>query len=322
MTRPGDRLYRLAMRLCDERSRRRLIDPAVADLQAEFTVAQRDGSAWRALRVLVTGYLSIVKVLFFAAAGSLLAEARTWQPEERAGARRGALVAVLTTILATWLLVTLFVEQLLPIPRTWLVYLVPSMLTVSLPLGTLLGAAWSLHGGARTRKMGAAIVAAAILCSIAMFANIAWVVPDSNQAFRQRAIAREQGRKTVAPVARGLHELSMPALRTRIAEELNAGRPHRARVAESVYYQRFAMAGATLPMHGVIVALALRRRWNRGRLIAAALVSFAVYYTALTGSRSLSEALAIEPVVAAWAGPALLAGTALLLTSLRPRARA
>jgi hypothetical protein len=89
-----------------------------------------------------------------------------------------------------------------------------------------------------------------------------------------------------------------------------------------VYYQRFAMAGATLPMHGVIVALALRRRWNRGRLIAAALVTFGVYYAALTGSRSLSEALAIAPIVTTWAGAALLAGTALVLTSLRPRARA
>jgi hypothetical protein len=231
MRRPGDRLHRLAMRVCDERSRRRLIDPAVADLQAEFTAAQRAGSGWRAMRVLATGYLSILKVLFIAAAGSVHAEARTWQPEERAGARRGALVAVLATTLVTWLLVTVH-ERSIPTPWTWIVYLVPSMLTVSLPFGTLLGAAWSLHGGGRTRKMGAAIVAAAILCAIAMFANIAWVVPDANQAFRQRAFALVQGRETVAPVARGLHELSMPALRARIAEELNAGRPHRARAAE------------------------------------------------------------------------------------------
>jgi hypothetical protein len=321
MNRPADRLRRLATHVCAERTRRRLIDPAVADLQSEFAAARRTGSAWRTWWTLGAGYLSIAKVLVIAVCGDLRAEAVTWQPEERAGARRGATVAFLTTTLATALLVANFVNATIPIPWAWQVYLVPSMLTVSLPLGLVLGVAWTLNGAGRTRKLASTSVATAASCSIAMYVNVAWLTPDSNQTFRERAFAYEMGR-LYAAVPRGLHELSMPALRDRIEADARAGRPHQARVAETVYYQRFAMAVATLPMIGVVVALALRRRWERGRLTAAALVTFGVYYAALTASRSVSEALGVAPIVTAWAGPALIAGTALLITSLRPRARA
>lgn len=322
MNRPGDRLRRLAARVCSERTRRRLVDPAVADLQSEYAAAQRAGSAWRTLLTLSAGYLSIGKVLAVAVCGDLRTEASTWQPEERAGARRGLLVALLTTKVATSVLVVNFVSATIPIPWTWTFFLVPSMLTAALPLGLVLGAAWTFQGGGRTRKLAAASVATAAVCSIAMYVNVAWLTPDSNQTFRERAVALEQGREGIVPVPRGLHELSMPALRARIVEEANSGRPHRARVAESVYYQRFVIAVATIPMIGVIVALAFRHRWERGRLTAAALVTFAVYYAALTSSRSLSETLAVAPIVTAWAGPAVITGAALLITSLRPRARA
>ena len=75
-----------------------------------------------------------------------------------------------------------------------------------------------------------------------------------------------------------------------------------------------------LPMVGVIVALALRRRWERGRLTAAAFVTFGVYYAMLTGSRTISETFSIAPSAAAWARPVLITGTALVLT-LRRQAR-
>ena len=94
MTRPGDRLRHVASRVCSERNRRRFVEPAIADLQAEFAAARRGGSRWLALRALAAGYLSVGKVVIIATCGDLRDEARTWQPEERAGARRGALVAI------------------------------------------------------------------------------------------------------------------------------------------------------------------------------------------------------------------------------------
>jgi hypothetical protein len=322
MSRPGDRVLRLATRVCTERTRRRLIDPAVADLQSEFAAARRSGSTWRTWWTLGAGYVSIAKVLTIAVCGDLRTEASTWQPEERAGARRGLLVALLTTTLVTGVLVANFVNGMVPIGWTSMALLVPSMLTVSLPLGIALGAAWSFHGARRPRRLAAANVATAALCSMAMFANVVWVIPDANQTFREHALAHAQGRDGIVAVPRGLHELTMPALRARIEEELTAGRPHRARVAEVVYYQRFSVGLGTLPMIGVIVALAFRREWGRGRLTAAALGTFGVYYGTFVASRSISEALAVAPIVTVWAGPALIAGTALLLTSSRSRVRA
>lgn len=320
MRRPGDRLHRFATRLCTERTRRRLIDPALADLQSEFTVARRAGSVWHTGRALARGYVSIAKVLVIAACGDLWAEASTWQPTERASARRGLLAALLTTTVTTALLIATFDRAIQTNWRLW-GYLVPSMLTVALPLGLLVGAAWTVHGAGRTRKLAAGCVVAAVLCSIAMYGNVSWLTPESNQAFRERALEQYFGGLDT-PVARGLHELSMPALRSRIASEMAAGHPSLGHVTALVYYQRFVIAVATVPMIGIIIALAFRHRWERGRLTAAALATFAVYYAMLTGSRTISETFSFAPIVTAWAGPVMLTGTALLLTLRRPRARA
>jgi len=51
--------------------RRRLIDPAVADLQAKVADARRSGTTWRALRALSAGYVCLTKVLVIAIAGDL-----------------------------------------------------------------------------------------------------------------------------------------------------------------------------------------------------------------------------------------------------------
>ena len=320
MNRPGDRLHRLATTVCTERARRRLIDPAIADLQSEVATARHAGSAWRTGRALVTGYLSIAKVLAIAACGDLWTAASTWQPAERTSARRGMLVALLTTTVATGLLVAIFDNALQTDWRLW-AYLVPSMLTAALPLGLLVGTASTFQGAGRTRKLAASCVVAAALCSIAMYVNVSWLTPESNQTFRERALQQISGRLD-APVQRGLHELTMPALRNRIETEKAAGHPSVWHVSELVYYQRYVIATTMLPMIGVIVALAFRHRWERGRLTVAALVTFGVYYAMLTGSRTISETLSIAPIVTAWAGPVLITGTALLLTLRRPRARA
>jgi lipopolysaccharide export LptBFGC system permease protein LptF len=229
-------------------------------------------------------------------------------------------VALLTTAVVTVLLVATFDSA---IQTNWKAstYLVPSMLTFAVPLGLLVGTAWTLQGASRTRKLAAGCVTGAALCSMAMYVNVAWLTPESNQTFREHAFEQNYGPLEVS-VERGLHELTMPALRDRIEQELATGHPHRAHVAELVFYQRYVVAVAMLPMVGVILALTLRRKWTRGWLTAAALVTFSVYYAMLTASQAVSESFAIPPIVTVWAGPVLITGTALLLTLRRPRARA
>jgi hypothetical protein len=62
MTRPGDRLRRVAARFCNRSAMERLIDPAVADLQAEYQAVQT-ASAWTRVWTLLRGYTACLKVI-------------------------------------------------------------------------------------------------------------------------------------------------------------------------------------------------------------------------------------------------------------------
>lgn len=326
MSRPGDRLHRLATRVCSDRTRRRLIDPAVADLQAEVSAARRTGSRWHTLRALAAGYLSIVKVLVIAACGDLRADASTWQPEERAGARHGAFVAIITIVVTTGLLVAMALLSM-GITGDWMqlaTYMVPSSLALTIPLGLVLGVAWMCHGAARTRRLAVGVVVFAALCSVATFANLAWLTPEANQAYRKIVFARLAGSTADRPLARGLNELTLPAMRARLEEFRTVGPARDARQFETAYYQRLALGVAALPMVGVVLALAYRRRWGRARLTVAALGLSVGYYAALVTSPDLGESLGVPPIVIGWAATAVCAAAVILIRAANvrpPRAR-
>jgi hypothetical protein len=63
MTRPGDRLRRVAARCCSRSALEQLIDPTVADLQAEYQAAVQTGSAWTRVWTLLRGYAACSKVI-------------------------------------------------------------------------------------------------------------------------------------------------------------------------------------------------------------------------------------------------------------------
>jgi hypothetical protein len=55
MTRPGERLRRIAALVVSQRCIERLIDPIVADMQTEYDQAWRAGRWWRASLVPIAG---------------------------------------------------------------------------------------------------------------------------------------------------------------------------------------------------------------------------------------------------------------------------
>jgi len=63
MTPPGTRLRALAARLLDARTVEYLVDPAIADVQAEYEEASRRGLAWRKRWICLRGYLSFLAML-------------------------------------------------------------------------------------------------------------------------------------------------------------------------------------------------------------------------------------------------------------------
>lgn len=195
MSRPGDRLRKLAAGVCSERTRRRLIDPAVADLQAEAAATRRAGSPWRTLCVLVAGYLSVLKVLFIGACVELRVDAPAWEREESSRARRGVWVAAGIIGVATAVLEFPTVHAMPPAQglaeRIRLAtYLAPSTLALLVPLGLAVATAWVLHGAGRSRKIAGVALAGAALVSVSMFANLAWLTPEANQAFRERVMVQ------------------------------------------------------------------------------------------------------------------------------------
>lgn len=315
MTRPGDSLRRLATRLFSERNRRRLIDPAIADLQAEFTAARRTGSAWHRIRALAAGYLSVVKVLLIATCGDLRQAATTWTPDEACSARRGALIALAVTAAGTALFTGYILEDL-----GLAQYLVPSALPLSVPLGLAIASAWMLHAAVRTRKVAAALLITAVLASASMFVNFEWVIPDANQAFRATVYARDDP-SGPAP-ARGANELRSAELQERVIERRNSGHESEARWLELTYYRRWSMSATPLAMVALIVALAFRRRWSRPELTSIALGIYLAHYALVRSAFSLAELGVAKPIVVGWASPVLCLAAALLLTSFPSRARA
>jgi hypothetical protein len=323
MSRPGDGVRWLATRVCTERTRRRLIDPAVADLQSEFAAARRTGSTRRTWWTLAAGYQSIAKVLAIAVCGDLWVEAVTWQAEERAGARRGGLVAIAATVIGTALFVAMQVQVRGTVSPDWALlslYLTPSTLALTVPPGLVLGVAWTFHGAARTRKLAVAAMVVTVLCSAAMFANLGWLTPEANQAYRETIVPREF--RDTTPLPRGFHELSWAGMRARLREVRGVESPSEVRFYEASYHRKLAITVAPLALVGVMLALAFRRRWNRGRLMGAAMLLAFAHVLMLLIDMRVGASLSAPPIVIGWAGTALCAATALLITLLRPRARA
>lgn len=122
----------------------------------------------------------------------------TWNPDEAARTRRGVWVALGISVAATALLeLPLFAMMTSDISigrrLRMAAYLTPQALAFSLPLGLAVATGWLRHGRARTPKVAAAALLAAVLTSAAMFVNLGWVTPDANQAFREGVTARGDG---------------------------------------------------------------------------------------------------------------------------------
>ena len=312
-----------------------LIDPAVADLQAEYADARLSGSRWRTLWALCAGYVAITKVLGIAGCGELADALHGWHPDERAAARGGAWVACVGGVALTFVLAASqfrFLEESLP--PTLALYLIPSVVPLSLPFGCALGLAWAFTGAGRTRKLAVCALAFAFICSAGMFANFEWLLPETNQAFREHVFARAQspGRPTV--LARGVHELNRKEARQRRAEMaarsadprlIGAGLDdeYRLRRFDVDYYRKWGLTGATFAIVALVLSLGARRRWTRGGLTGAALATCAAYYALLMSASAAAIDGAVPAIVAGWSANAVCVVAALLLVfSSRARSEA
>ena len=136
------------------------------------------------------------------------------------------------------------------------------------------------------------------------FATLAWIVPESNQRFR---VALTGDRR----IARGLNELTLAELHTRISTEREAG--GEARAVGISYHSRWALAAAPAVVSLwalVVIGFGANHRW----LIALAGIATCAGYVAF---QALGRIFAfygfVPPVVGAWLPNVALTLTALLL---------
>src|SRR5262249_36370572 len=208
MTRPGARLRAIAARLYGARTMDRLIDPTLADLQAEYENAATADRNWDRRRILVLGHLAVIRVM--AAHGGMWAMGflRSSTHQDRRTLIRTLRASMVIMLVGTLLLMAPFVNPVLrgrPNSGELALYLIPQALPISIPVGLTLGILWGLGGVAASARSRTLILLLATMASVASFAMLAWVVPTANQAFRVSMVGHS--------IPKGANELTLGELR-------------------------------------------------------------------------------------------------------------
>lgn len=262
MTRPGVRLRSFFAGWCGEKMMRQRVDPAIADLQAEYAEAGREGRTWRRRRVLVAGYIALARLSVYCAWQSVGEVVREWTAgDSRALVRLLAACGLFTTAIAAFNIWN-SAQSYFALPevhRSVLLFLVPSSLATAVPLGLMFGLLWRIDGGA-SRAARSAAVACVAAASLVTLANIGWITPASNQSFRTEVFAATGG---VGDVRKGQSELTFSELgqRVRAGRTMDAGEGPDVRIA---YYSRWALVLS--PVLLAVVALSVRRRARSRRM--------------------------------------------------------
>jgi hypothetical protein len=302
----------------------RFIDPVIADLQTEYGQALSEGRRWRRHSVRLSGYIAFLKVFVIC----------DWSPHEDTRALlRAARVSLVATALVTAVL------EAMVLPRYWsdpgdrwtlLVLLIPQALTVSIPLGLTIGVGLGLAPHRVSARLAAVVAAAALVVSMGSVANVGWILPNANQAFRiamYEGLARLRGRQDLLPLhlERGDAELTFGELGQRIQSagtslsgSYERGRTNRLRTQ---YHTRWSLAFASLALtlFSTSLAASARRRWVVG---VGAVAAFIGYYIILYFGHRLASHGDLSPALAAWLANAvtLMVSALLVLRARWPHA--
>lgn len=287
MTRPGTWFRSVARRVCAPATLERVIDPAIADVQAEHAEAVRSGSVWRPAWVRITGFITLCRT------GSVLmaraSTRRTWEwiiaDEHSIGRLLGyssLVIALLTLALA---LIPLYGTQRWrgsdAVTATLYLYVIPQAIPLAVVFGLPVGILIAMHGRPVTSRVCRGVVAIGILSAIATFVVAAWILPEANQAFRELASGRPF-------VVRGANELTFAELSARLTALERRGALSEAFAYEMSYHVRLAASFAPIVMSAFALALATARRRTAVSIavIAIALIVYVGYGGAvLAGGR-------------------------------------
>jgi len=293
MTLPGGRLRALAARWCSQQTMDRLIDPVIADLQAESELA---ATTAHKTRVWILGQIAFFKVVICNAAGQLI---RMPHDDDRAAMVRAAAtfvaIAATCTVLLTAVPYVNFVWGTHPHSAILALYLIPQALPLSIPVALTVAVFLEFRNTPSHWRARLLVVVFALLSCAMSFALLSRIIPANNQQFRV-SLARHA-------VFKGPSELRLDELHQLLARRGDQAATLAAsdrRNFSRAYYTRWALVWAPLALSTFALALVNRRR--RGRL-ASVLVGFATiagYYALMYAARQLEAGGTLPPAGAAW----------------------
>jgi hypothetical protein len=285
MSRPGDRLYVLATRLCSARAVERVLGPAIADLRWEHREAGRQKRSWRAAWIRATASVTVLYLIArHASADAVWIGMRSCagSPVARVLAGSATVVAVCTALLVA--IVMSNAPANLPRHPLLLLYLLPATLPVTVPCGFGLAISWIGAGhGAAARTVPRIAIAAAALSAV-MFVTLGWITPTANQAYRVDVGGRQ--------VRKGINELTLPEMQSRLA----AGPDVRA--VTYTYHSRLALSLAPVALGLFAFAVSHGRRSLR---VLGTVLMLGLYLVWYGWMRSPIDTFAgLSPALVAW----------------------
>lgn len=286
----SDRLRRAAVRWFSAATIERVVDPLLADFESEDREAARRGSRLRRQWLRAAYGVAVAKVVCLCAAREIVDVPTSLSNEDRQALRRAAYMTVTVSALATaFLSVPPLIQQseLVGFGRMALsrflalvAYLLPQGISIGLPLGVLVGIVGGVWGHLSLRRVGAIVLFAAALSSIAAFVNLAWIVPASNQTFRTYFFGQQ--------VTRGISELTLPELHGLLNpgghSPMAVERPHDMAMIAWSYHMRLMLSVAPFVFALCALATIVRSRSKTPKILVP-IAAFGFYYVGLYSSR-------------------------------------
>jgi hypothetical protein len=292
----------------------RVIDPIVADIQTEHEKAVRAGRRANAARIRVNGYLA-----FWSAMALHLLEAVPRALWKSVAADQWALGRIIAYSLLALIVITLLLSaepMIVTYARVQSVKLVllllPQAIVLSIPIALSLVVVSSAYRIRLRAQRIRRVLGLAVVATMLAFAAFVALVPEANQAYRV-TIAQALGMRGVTEhsLPRGMSELSLSELASRIGEYEGSGSSKTADLYRRAYHLRFALPAATFVLSLLALAIcAIVRRRAVG--VVTLVVGFGVYYALL----SLAIRLAVTtfpPIVSVWVPNVVLTAVSLLL---------
>jgi len=267
----------------------RVVEPVIADWQAEYDEALAQQSIWKSRWIRCSGYAVLVKALVVYAGWRVGADLRGWSAEDSGALVRMVGISVAVTVALTLFLAYGAIRTLLARHATadMMAYLLPQAIPIAAPIGLLLGILYGARRSPVSRRVVVADIVVALAVSAMSVVLLDKIIPAANQAFRVAAFRLVASATDVEP-SRGPAELTFAELRQNVANAHAAGLTEDyARELAWHYYQRRALAFGALPLAVLALVIGTRRRYGVVMLGAIGVGATAFYYSLMVLSEQL-----------------------------------